>query len=564
MREPRVRRFFESMGYPQAWIEDGSRYGPDAAYIAHDPDWDTYPMPPLPSGPIHEFLPNAQDPSKTALLCLGAKISYAELDEMSSRLAGGLEKLGVGPGDRVATLLPNCIQHTLAFFAVSKLGAILVPNNVMYTKRELERQINDSGAKVLIALDALEGNIEGLKAPSLERTITTGLMDMEKLARGQAESGFIELLKAPELNNPHPANPEDTVLMIYTSGTTGTPKGAMITHKNLWANTWVARFGIGIDKEDVDLQLMPTFHCSGWNLAQIPTLFAGGSVVLVPLFDPASILKTIKECAVTIMLAPPTFYVALLNSGGFGPEALRTVRLSVSCGAPLPDALRGRFEQVTQKALLDGYGLTETNCGGTACLSYPKKYKPGSVGVVTLGEMKIVGAEGEVLKRHEVGEVCFRGFGVVRGYFGKVEETEKVFDKEGWFHTGDAGYLDDEGFFVFVDRYKDLIVASGYNIAPYEIESALMEHPAVQEAAVIGVADTYRGEAPKAFVVLKPSAGQTSKEALLDFLKERLAKFKLPKEIAFLPELPKNPVGKILRRELKEKESSEYAQGGTR
>jgi long-chain acyl-CoA synthetase len=167
---------------------------------------------------------------------------------------------------------------------------------------------------------------------------------------------------------------------------------------------------------------------------------------------------------------------------------------------------------------LDGYGLTETNCGGTACLSYPKKHKAGSVGVVTLGEWQIVDAQSRRLKRHEVGEVCFRGLGVVKGYFGKAEETKKAFDREGSILTGDAGYLDDEGFFVFVDRYKDLIVASGYNIAPYEIESTLMEHPAVQEAAVIGVPDAYRGEAPKAFVVLKPSAGQTSKEALLDFL----------------------------------------------
>lgn len=556
MRESRIREFFEKMGYPRAWIQDGARFSPKDAYIAHDPEWDTYPMPPLPYAPIHAVLKRPGDTGKTALASLGTRMSYAELDELSSGLAGGLKRLGIEPGDRVATLLPNCIQQTLAFFAVSKIGAILVPNNVMYTKRELTRQINDSGAKVLIALDALEGNFEGLEAPSLQHVVVTGLMDMAAWSRGGGDSGFLDLLRSHQTGEAWTPAPDDVVLMIYTSGTTGTPKGAMITHKNLWANTWVARFGIGIVEDDVDLQLMPTFHCSGWNLAQIPTLFAGGTVLFVPLFDAAETLCLIREQAVTLVLAPPTFYVALLQQPGFAPEVLKSLRLAVSCGAPLPNALRAGFEASAKKELLDGYGLTETNCGGTACLSYPKKHKAGSVGVVTLGEMKIVGSEGNVLKRREVGEVCFRGLGVVKGYFGKAEETKKAFDPEGWFHTGDAGYIDEEDFFVFVDRYKDLIVASGYNIAPYEIECALMEHPAVSEAAAIGVPDAYRGEAPKAFVVLKPGMeGKVTQEEILDFLKERLAKFKLPREVAFLSELPKNAVGKILRRELKERES---------
>jgi long-chain acyl-CoA synthetase len=557
MKDPKVREFFLRLAYPNEWVEDGALFSQDDAYIAHDPEWDTYPMPPLPNTPIHSFLAKARDPGKTALVCMGATVSYADLDELSSRLASGLERFGVQEGDRVATLLPNCIQQTLAFFAASKLGAILVPNNVMYTRYELERQLNDSGAKVLIGLDALSGNFEGLNAPCLEHTVTTGLMDMSGKGWLEGDPPFLKLLRFDPIQKARQVSVEDVALMIYTSGTTGTPKGAMITHKNLWANVWVARFGIGILEDDVDLQIMPTFHCSGWDLAQIPTLFAGGQVVLVPLFEPAGVLRLIKDHKVSIILAPPTFYVALLSQAGFGPKSIESVRIAISCGAPLPDPLRTRFEEATKKELWDGYGLTETNCGGTACLSYPKKNKPGSVGVVTLGEMKIVGSEGNVLKRNEVGEVCFRGFGVVKGYFNRPEETAKAFDSQGWFHTQDAGYLDDEGFFVFVDRYKDLIVASGYNIAPYEIECALMEHPAVQEAAVIGVSDPYRGEVPKAFIVLRPGMEKgVTKEDILGFLKERLAKFKIPKDIVFMPELPKNPVGKILRRELKDREAS--------
>jgi len=569
MRDPKIRAFFESIGYPRDWIEEAMKYRPEDSYVAFNPEWAEEHPPLLPNKPIFDIALQRRNSDKIALVCLGREISYRELNDLSDRLANALQSMGVKKGDRVATFLPNCIQHTIAFFAITKIGAICVPNNVMYTPRELEYQLNDSGAKVLITLDSLYPVFERVSKSQVEEVIVTNIRDF---AADNANIPKLFDVEKKEIPNTHSltdllrdhtslkeytgVDPEnDLCLMIYTSGTTGRPKGVMSSHKNLWANVWVARYLMGIKENDVDLQIMPTFHCAGWDLAQLPTLYAGGTVILVPLFDAKECLELMQSYRVSVVFAPPTFFIGLMNYPEFKKYDLSSLRIPLSCGAPLPSAVKEQWDKLTGKYLYDGYGLTETNCGGTACLSYPKKRKPGCVGAVTLGEMKIVNDKGEVVPRGVVGEIMFRGFGVAKGYWNMPEETKKTFREDGWLHTGDAGYLDEEDFLHFVDRYKDLIIASGYNVAPYEVESVIMQHPAVKEAAVIGVPDPYRGETVKAFVSLKDEyKGKVSESDIVEFCRQQLAKFKVPKEIEFLDELPKNPVGKILRRVLKERE----------
>jgi len=576
MRDPKIRKFFESIGYPKEWIEEGQKYSPEDSYVAFDPEWALEPIPPLPKKPIFDILLQRKDSNKTALVCLGKEVSYKELNDMSDRLANALVSMGIKKGDRVATLLPNCIQHTIAFFAINKIGAICVPNNVMYTPRELEYQLKDSGAKILITLDSLYPVFEKVSESHVEKVILTNikdfaakdakvpnLFDVEEKEFPNTYS-FLDLLREyTPLNDYATIDPEnDLCLMIYTSGTTGRPKGVMSTHKNLWANIWIIKHAFGVGEKDVDMQIMPTFHCSGWDLAQLPTLYAGGTVVLVPLFNPEECLELIQRYKINIIFAPPTFFIGLMNYQGFKNYDLSSLRIPLSCGAPLPPAVKEMWDKLTGIYLYDGYGLTETNCGGVACLSFPKKKKAGCVGTVTLGEMKIVDENGEVVPRGVVGEIMFRGFGVAKGYWNMPEETKKTFREDGWLHTGDAGYLDEENFLHFVDRYKDLIIASGYNIAPYEIESIIMQHPAVKEAAVVGVPDEYRGETVKAFVSLKDEyKGKASESDIIEFCKQYLAKFKVPREVEFMDEIPKNPVGKILRRELREREIQKRGKG---
>ncbi|MFZ5631430.1 MAG: class I adenylate-forming enzyme family protein [Bacillota bacterium] len=540
------------------------------SYISFDPAWGTEEMPPVPEIPLYELIRRsaARYGDKTALVSLGREVAYAEMDGLSDRLAHYLAREGVKKGDRVATMLPNCAQHVIAFHGIIKAGAVSVPCNVMLKGEELTYILNDARAETVICLDLFYPLVQSLAGGTpVKRVITVHikdfysgdawvppLLDREKLTFPGA-ADLMEILDGCPPDPPEPEiNPrEDLALLLYTAGTTGFPKGVMETHYNLVYNCLSHSHLMDFDSNDVNLQIMPMFHTSGYFLGLHPFLYRGGTVVLMPMFDPGELLKIIDRYRVNTLFAPPTLFVALVNHPDLSRYSLRHFKLATGCGAPVPTALQKRWKELTGVDLTNGWGMTETNCGGI--MSLPFKKNLDSIGVPVAGEVKIIDPEGKTLPRGQVGEICFRGPQVARGYWNKPGETAHTFDGEGWLHTGDAGYMDEEGFTYFVDRIKDLIIASGYNIAPFEVESVIMKYPAVLEVAVIGVPHEYRGETVKAFIALKEEyRGKVTVEDISRYCEENMATYKRPRIIEFVDDLPKSAVGKVLRRKLKEME----------
>ena len=544
------------------------------SYIKFNPEWGIIPPPPLPQEPIYSIVTEGARkwPSKTALVCYDYSISYQDLDLLSDRLAQALvEEFGVKRWDRVAVMLPNCIQHTIAFFAILKIGAIETPLNVMYRPREIAYQINDAETDIIIALDVFYPLIaEAQKETRLKNIV---LADLTTYTSGKVPDRFIADKKTypgthdfDQLVDKYKGEIEhspidveiDLAQILYTAGTTGLPKGVMEPHRTLWANNQ-ARYVYGFTGDDTNLQIMPMFHCSGFCLVQLPILTSGGTVVLVPLFNPKECIKWIQDYNVSVIFAPPTFFTALINEPEVAELKHSSLRITLSCGGPQTEPTRLKWKEITGLDLWDGYGMTETQCGGTSILSAPYKYKPGAVGSAFNGEVKIVDEKGNIVPVGTVGETMFKGPGLAAGYWKKPQETRDKFTSDGWLHSGDACWMDEEGFIYFSDRYKDLIVASGYNVAPLEVESVLMGHSAVREAAVIGIPDEYRGETVKAFISLTEKAKaiedkEALKQDILKHCKNELATFKVPKDIEIIDEIPKNAVGKILRRQLREKQ----------
>ena len=548
------------------------------SYEKFDPSWSINPIPPIPECSISQILTDSAKkwPDKVALVCLGKEMTYSELDDLSSRLASQLaNKFGIKKGDTVSTLLPNSIQATISFFAINKIGAVGAPCNVMYTERELGYQLNDASVETIIALDMFYPLVSKVKDETpLKNIIITKMSDFADpeneltLFLSSQETEFpgavmlTDLLSQPvtPLPDPHIDIDRDLALILYTAGTTGVPKGVMESHRIVWAAccTFIGVMGLGED--DVNLQLMPMFHCSGFVLLQLPTLMAGGTVVLIPMFDATQCLEQMTKYKVTAVAAPPTFYIALVNHPDIKKYDLTNCRFTAACGAPTPFPILGKWNEMTTLDLVDGLGLTELMCGSIVSggiVNLPKKGKVGAIGV-PISEVKIVNDAGEVVPRGESGEMMFLFKGdFVRGYLNKPEETKKSWSEDGWFRTGDVAYMDDEGFVFFVDRCKDLIIASGYNIAPAEIEAVIMKHPAVFESAVIGIPDGHRGETVKVFVSLLPDCqGDVTEEELIEFCRKDLATFKVPRFAEIIDVIPKNLVGKILRRELRDREAA--------
>ncbi|MEW6275807.1 MAG: long-chain fatty acid--CoA ligase [Bacillota bacterium] len=538
------------------------------SYLSYEPQWGAEPMPPVPEIPLFELIRQTayRYPSKTALVSCGRKITYGEMDELSDRLAAALAGLGVQKGDRVAVMLPNCAQHVIAFHGIIKAGAVSVPCNVMLKGEELAYIITDAGAETVICLDVFFPLFAGIKdKTNLRRIISVHLADFAEpdawlpppfhREKGDLPGAldFTSLLAGtPSQPPPVQLDPrEDLALILYTAGTTGLPKGVMETHYNMVYNTISHSHLMGFGYNDVNLQIMPMFHTSGYFLGLHPFLYKGGTVVLMPLFEPGELLKMIAREKINVIFGPPTLFVALVNHPDLPHYDLTHFKLATGCGAPVPIPLQKRWRELTGIDLTNGWGMTETNCGGI--ISLPGKQNLDSIGVPVAGEVKVVDQAGNILPRGQVGEIMFRGPQVTKGYWNKPEETRAAFEPDGWLHTGDAGYVSEDGFVYFVERIKDLIIASGYNIAPFEVESVIMKHPAVREAAVIGVPDEYRGETVKAYVVLKDEfRGKTTPDEIIEFCRENMATYKRPRVVEFLDELPKNAVGKVLRRQLRE------------
>ena len=505
---------------------------------------------------------------RPATAFLGAQLTFRELKDQVDRFATALSRLGITKGDRVGIMLPNSPQYVISFFAIVKLGAIVTNINPTYTLREVDLVAQDAGLKAIITLDVLAPLALGIKPNSdIENIIITSIAEYSAAAANQPAGAlpegtlsFTALLQAVE-HAEHlrtEIDPENDIAVLqYTGGTTGVPKGAMLTHYNLFSNaiqTAVWAEGVTDRGNERYLLVIPYFHIYGQTVGMLVGAWNGALQIMIPKFDVEMLLKAIRQYQPTFFPGVPTLYISMLNH----PEALTSgldrVRRYNSGSAPLPVDVLERFESLTGTMLYEGYGLTEASpvTHSTPTLS---KRKPGSIGLPIPGtECKIVDLDTGLneVPLGEDGELCLRGPQVMKGYWNKPAETEIAL-RDGWLYTGDVARMDEDGFFYIVQRKKDMIIVSGFNVYPNEVEDVLFTHPAIQEAAVIGVPDAYRGEAVKAFVVMK-SGTNVSAEEIIDFCRERMAKYKVPSHVDLVESLPKSAVGKVLRRELREME----------
>ncbi len=523
-------------------------------------------------------------PDVPALIYMGKKISYAALDSLVNRFAKALTAIGVKKGDTVAMLLPNIPQVVIANYAAWRIGAVASQNNPLYTERELTYQLDDADASVLVTLDLLLPRAIKVKPDTkVKHIITCHINDFLPFPKKQlfpyvkkqmyrkveplpGISQFMDLMARYDDSPVHSEAYWDEVgTLIYTGGTTGISKGVMLTHANMSCNvqqlkSWFhdLREGDGSSM----LAIFPFFHSAGFTGIQNFTVWGGWTDVLVPRPEPAAIIEQLKKFRPTFVPGVPTIFIGLLNNPAFRSLDLSFIKGFVAGAAPLSVETINELKGLTGGDLINVYGLTEISPMGTIS-PWKGDIKPGTVGVpISSTDLKIVDVETGTseMKLGESGEVCFKGPQVMKGYYKKPEETINVL-KDGWLFTGDIGFLDDDGYLTIVDRKKDMIVASGFNIFPQEIDEILFSHPKVLEACTIGIPDAYRGEAPKSFVVSKPGE-QLTKEELTAFCKERLAAYKVPKDIEFMTELPKSAVGKILRKELREMDKKKRSGSG--
>jgi long-chain acyl-CoA synthetase len=521
-----------------------------------------------PQQPLYQILQIASGAytEKPAVAFMGAFINFGDVKKLVDRLATALAKLGIVKGDRVGIMLPNCPQYMVGFFAITRLGAIVVNVNPIYTPREIEMVAKDSGMRAIIAMDLLAPNILGVKAnTAIEHLIVTSLLDYSAMPDKAAPApegtpsfkSLIDGVDEVDLPRVEMDPAEDVAVLQYTGGTTGVPKGAMLTHRNLYTNTlqsWVWGGALTRQGDERYLLVIPYFHIYGQTVGMLLGLWNGAMQIPIPKFDPNLLIEAIKQYKPTFFPGAPTLYISMLNHPEIKSCGLENVRRFNSGSAPLPIEVIERFEKLSGATLMEGYGLTEASPTTHSTPALAKR-KIGSVGLpLSSTECKIVDLEtGErILPAGEAGELCVRGPQVMKGYWNRPEETAIAL-RDGWLYTGDVARMDEDGFFYIVQRKKDMIIVSGFNVYPNEVEDVLFTHPAVLEAAVIGVPDSYRGEAVKAFITLKPGASATAEE-VIEFCRAGLAKYKVPTLVEFMTSLPKSAVGKILRRELREME----------
>ena len=510
----------------------------------------------------------ARLPRKTALVFYGREISFTELDEASDRFAAWLRGRGVGPGDRVALYLENCPQFAVAHFGALKVGAITVALNPMHKAHELGHELEDSGARVIVAADAGREVVEGVRdRTALDTAVLVSYRDylpeeptlplppslLEEAPRRprgwedfQAIVGSAATLRALEPRARH-----DTALIQYTSGTTGVPKGAELSHGNVTANCELIRAFFGIGAADVLLGVVPWFHITGMEVQLNLMAYTGATLVALHRFDVETALRAIQRyrCTVTTLIA--TINVAILNHEATPSHDLTSLRLCTSGGAPVPAEIARRWEATTGHALVEGYGLTETTAPTHS--NPPHRPRYGTVGVpLPYTGVRIVSLEDGVTEvaPGESGEIAVRGPMVTKGYWGRPEATAEAIP-DGWLRTGDIGRVDEEGYFTIEERKKDLIKASGYSVFPAEVEAIMYRHPAVAEVGVVGVPDPYRGEDVLAFVVRRTGATATERE-LVEWCRAEMAVYKAPRTVRFVPDLPKTGSGKIVKRALRE------------
>src|SRR5579872_2047789 len=520
-----------------------------------------------------------------ALDFMNTRISYAELEALANRAAAGFQKLGVKPGVHVGLFLPNTPHYVIAFFGVLKAGGVVVNYSPLDALKTLEFKVNDSETDILVTLDlaSLYPQAEKLLASTrLERLVVAEFAEMTpapaavkaqmtaagmlaQVKRGDAHLAFRELIDNDGRYEAHPLGElaDKLAVIQYTGGTTDSPKGAMLTHANLTAACSLysevmtrSEAGLRVGEERV-LCVLPLFHIYSLTVVMLLGFRLGAELVLHPRFDPAAAVKDIVEKKITVYLGVPTMHVALLSVPGIEKMDFSSLRLCGSGGAPLPVAVQDRFERVIGCQLNEGWGMTETAPIGTFNPREGRR-RSGSCGVPYPGtQMKLVDVanpESEV-RLGERGEICVKGPNVTKGYWKKPEETANAMTADGFFRTGDVGFMDEDGYVYIVDRTKDMLLCGGFNVYPRNIEEAIYQHPAVEEASVIGIPDDYRGEIPKAFVKLKAGAAPLTLEEMKAFLKDRLGKHEMIGAMEIRAELPKTPVGKISKKDLREYEA---------
>jgi long-chain acyl-CoA synthetase len=488
-------------------------------------------------------------PTKPVLHFLGEPTTYAELDAASARFAGGLQAAGLVPGDVVAVQLPNVPEFLVSYFGALRAGITMLPLNPLLKAAEIRYHCSDAGAKLLIGFDMFAA--DGLAATGdlgipLYLVPFPGSMDPAP----EPAHRFAELLDAEPFDDLVPTSSDDIAVLLYTSGTTGKPKGAELTHFQLYMNCTVAGGLFDARADDVTLGVLPFFHVFGLSSAVNVTVRFGGTLSVVPRFEPAAVLDAMAADGVTVALGVPTMLQALMAEGA-GDRDLSAFRVAVSGGASLPGEVLHQFEKTFGVTVLEGYGLSETASTATFNVSAEQR-KIMSIGKPIWGvEMRVVDAEDRTLPAGEenVGELVIRGHNVMRGYHNRPEATAEAF-RNGWFHTGDLGYVDDEGYYFVVDRIKDLVIRGGYNVYPREIEEVLYSYPGVAEVAVIGKPDDRLGE--EVVAIVAPAPGVTLDPAdVIAYAKQHLAAYKYPREVRIVDALPKGATGKILKKELR-------------
>ena len=488
-------------------------------------------------------------PDKEAVILHPFRLTYAQLDALSNQVASSLRDRGLHVGEKVAIMLPNVPQFVISYFGVLKAGGVVVPMNVLLKAPEVSFYLSDSGARVLLTWEDFAG--EAMKgAPAGVTTFVVNRPGSDAMPEGALS--FNELMAGSPTFDLEPTSPDDTAVILYTSGTTGKPKGAELTHFNLYMNCTISGGLFGFRDDDVGLAVLPLFHSFGQSSVMNVSIRYGGTISLVPRFEVPAVCEAIQRDRVTVFSGVPTMYFALLHDPQVAGYDLSSLRVAVSGGASMPGEVMTTFERQFGVTILEGYGLSETSPSASFNQSLEDR-RFGSIGKRIWGvDMKIVDEEDSPLPagKDHVGEIVIRGHNVMKGYYNQPEATAEAF-KGGWFHSGDMGYQDEDGFFFIVDRKKELIIRGGFNVYPREIEEVLYAHPAVQEAAVIGVPDERLGEEVSAIVSLK--AGQSvTEDDLIAFTKERVAAYKYPRTIRFVDSLPKGPTGKILKKELKQ------------
>jgi long-chain acyl-CoA synthetase len=485
----------------------------------------------------------AREASKTAIKLDDIELSYAMLDGACARLAAWVRSRGIEPGDRVSIMVPNVPYFPIAYYGILRAGAVVVPLNVLNKRREVSFYLRDSGSKLLFVW---HGFLDEAQA---------GADDAGCECQAMVPGEFEQLLAAVEpLDEVVERSAGDTAVILYTSGTTGTPKGAELTHDNLLRNCTLSNKLFGLRADAVTLGALPLFHSFGQTCALNATMAAGGTLTLLPRFDPVKALEMIDRDRVNVFLGVPTMYGGILHSPGRERVNTSSLEICGSGGAAMPVELMRAFEQALGCVILEGYGLSETS--PVASFNQPdRERKPGSIGTPIEGvEMKVVDDNDEEVPDGEVGEIVIRGHNIMKGYLGRPEATAEAM-RGGWFHSGDLARRDEDGYFFIVDRKTDMIIRGGFNVYPREVEEVLYEHPAVREAAVLGLPDEEHGEEVAAAVVLKEGV-QATPDELREYVKSQVAAFKYPRTVWFVDDLPKGPTGKILKREIVPPQSS--------